>query len=164
MRASFQSGRQCWHSSNTDSMAAPVLPSCASRADLQGRTSCLPFSLCAGESLQYPTLTWDNHSYNCLLGCTAINSLQVLFLELVTTQTTLFLCQEYKLFKSSGNLDPNWAGFRCHVSGHLQNVYGRTDIHRPPSWGEKCYVFSLWLEWSVTETSFSLAKSSLAAF
>lgn len=113
-------------------------------------------------------LTWDNHSYDCLLECIAINSLQVLFLELLTTQTILFLCREHKLFNSSGNLDhifmppvPQLSWLQMPHAGTFPECVCQD---RPPSWGGKCYVFSFWLEWSVTETSFSLAESSLTAF
>lgn len=106
-------------------LCSPCVP--AGQTSRAGPPAC-PSPSVLGNPFSLPPshLTWDYHSYNCLLGCTAINSLQVLFLELVNTQTTLFLCQEHKRFKSSGNLDPNWAGFRCHMSGHFQNVYGRT--------------------------------------
>jgi len=68
---------------NADSLAASVLPLCAGSAELQGRASCLPSSLCAGESLQPPRPRWGNRSCNCLLGCAAINGLQVLFFGIV---------------------------------------------------------------------------------
>lgn len=85
MRVSFQSGRQCQSSFNADSLAASVLPLCAGSADLQGRApACLPPSVLGNpSSLPLSDLTWYNRSCNSLVGCAAINGLQVLFFRVL---------------------------------------------------------------------------------
>lgn len=63
-------------------LCSPCVP--AVQTSRAGPPACLPPSVLGNPSrLPLSDLTWCDHSYNCLLGCAAINGLQVLFFGVV---------------------------------------------------------------------------------
>lgn len=92
MRASFQNSRQCLSSSNAEiwqHLYSPfVLAVQTSRA---GPPACLPPSVLGNaSSLPLSDLMGGNHSCHCLLGCAAINRLQVLFFGVLVTGDCMY--------------------------------------------------------------------------
>lgn len=117
----FPSGRQCQSSFNADSWQHLCSPHVlAVQTFRAGPPACLPPSVLRNPfSVPLSDLTRGNGSYNSLLGCAAINSLQVLFFGVVVigehwlfssfVRSTTCLRAQATQIRYLYHLDPHWA-------------------------------------------------------